>query len=170
MSISDQIADIADQISDLPLATAIRTGSSWRWTFPTIETVHVIAISTVFGSIVMLDLRLLGVGAPGVKVSKYSSELLPVTWTAFALAAATGTLLFISRAPHYVADLQFCLKMGFILLAGLNMLVFQLGVYRGVERWDSQLPPPPAARIAGLISIACWTTVVFLGRWIGFTT
>ena len=163
------LADIAEQIADLPLSTAIRTGSTWQWWFPTIETVHVVAIATVFGSIVLVDLRLLGVSDRGLKVSKFSAEILPVTWTAFALAVVTGSLLFMSKAPDYFVNLQFRLKMLFILLAGMNMAFFQWGIFRKVEGWDVRMPPPAAARAAGLVSVVCWTTVIFLGRWIGFT-
>jgi hypothetical protein len=55
-------------------------------------------------------------------------------------------------------------------LAGLNMAVFHFGAYRHVLEWDSRLPPPPPARLAGALSIALWTLVIFCGRWIGFKT
>ena len=70
----------------------------------------------------------------------------------------------------YIINLQFQLKMAFILLAGINMAIFQFVTFRHVHEWDSQIPPPGAARIAGLISVLCWLTVVFLGRWVGYTT
>jgi hypothetical protein len=159
---------LAEQIADLPLSTAIRTGMSWRWLFPTLEATHVVAIAIVFGSIFLLDLRLLGLGERGIRASKYSAELLPFTWTAFVLAVVTGTLLFMANAPDYVFNLQFRLKLLFIALAGINMAVFHWGIYRRVHDWDARLPPPAAARIAGLLSILCWTTVLVLGRWIGF--
>lgn len=162
------LAGIAEQIADLPLSTAIRSGMSWRWLFPTIESAHVVAIATVFGSIFLLDLRLLGVGARSARTTKYSAELLPLTWAAFALSIVTGVLLFIANAPSYVFNLQFRLKILLIVLAGVNMAVFHWGVYRRVDEWDERLPPPNAARIAGLVSICCWTSIVFLGRWIGF--
>lgn len=162
------LAAWADQISSLPLATAIRTGLSWRWLFPTVESAHVLAIATVFGSILLVDLRLLGLRDTGTRLSKLADELLPITWIAFALAVVTGSLLFIANAPDYVFNIQFRLKMLAILLAGVNMAVFQFGVYRRVAEWDDQSPPPAAARAAGLISLLCWTAVIFLGRWIGF--
>lgn len=162
------LATWADQISSLPLATAIRTGLSWRWLFPTVETAHVLSIATVFGSILLVDLRLLGLRDRGTRLSALSAELLPFTWIAFALAVVTGGLLFIANAPDYVFNLQFRLKMLLIVLAGVNMAVFQFGAYRRVADWDEQLPPPAAARAAGLVSLLCWTAVIFLGRWIGF--
>lgn len=162
------LALFAEQIAELPLSTAIRTGMSWRWLFPTIESAHVLAIATVFGSIFLLDLRLLGIGARITRASTYSAELLPLTWAAFALSVVTGVLLFMANADSYVFNTQFRVKMLIILFAGVNMAVFQWGVYRRVGEWDERLPPPNAARVAAFVSIACWTSVVFLGRWIGF--
>lgn len=162
------LTEIAFRIEELPLATAIRSGMSWRWLYPSIEAAHVVGIAVVFGSILLLDLRLLGVGERAARVSKYAMELLPLTWVAFGLSLVTGALLFIANASSYVFNLQFRWKMLAIVLAGLNMLIFHRGIYRHVHEWDSRLPPPNAARVAGLLSIVCWTSVVFLGRWIGF--
>jgi hypothetical protein len=50
------------------------------------------------------------------------------------------------------------------------MLVFHFGAYQRVAQWDTALPPPPAARTAGTLSLALWIFVLFMGRWIGFTT
>jgi hypothetical protein len=54
-------------------------------------------------------------------------------------------------------------------LAAVNMLAFHFGAFRRVAEWDDALPPPPAARTAGVLSISLWIAVVFFGRWIGFT-
>tara|TARA_R110001599_G_scaffold353880_1_gene601907 strand:+ start:14048 stop:14551 length:504 start_codon:yes stop_codon:yes gene_type:complete len=163
------LIEIAELIKDLPLATAIRTGLVWDWLFPTIEALHVVAISTVFGSIILLDLRLLGMADGPVRVSAYSSDLLPLTWTAFFFAVITGSLMFISRAPEYLVNAQFQFKMALILLAGLNMAFFHWGIFRRIKEWDLQFPPPLRARLAGGISIVFWAGIVFFGRWIGFT-
>ena len=56
-----------------------------------------------------------------------------------------------------------------LLLAGLNMLVFQLVTFRTVGTWDAAVRTPPGARFAGAASLACWLGVVAFGRWIGFT-
>lgn len=165
-----ELIEIAEQIAGWPLSTAIRTGLSWRWLFPTIESVHVVALTAVYGSILFLDLRLLGLAQVGTRVSSYMTELLPLTWIAFVLASITGALLFMANAPSYVVNLQFQLKVALLLLAGLNMAVFHWGVCRRVGEWDAQLPPPAPARIAGLLSILFWTGTVIFGRWVGFTT
>jgi len=141
-----------------------------EWAFPIIETVHVMALATVYGTIAMVDLRLLGITSRGVRMSRLTDELLPWTWTAFLLAACSGSLLFISKADTYWNNLQTRGKFLCMALAGLNMVIYQFGLHRRVAEWDTQLPPPLAARVAGALSLMLWTGVIFFGRWIGFTT
>jgi uncharacterized protein DUF6644 len=139
-----------------------------EWLFPIIETLHVIALTFVFGSILMVDLRLLGIAARSIPVSRLTAEILPLTWIAWGAAAIFGSLLFISNATAYAGNLQFRLKFLCMLLAAVNMAIFHLGAFRRVALWDSG-QPPLSARLAGALSLALWIGVVFFGRWTGFT-
>ena len=152
------------------LAAAMRGEQGWEWLFPIVETLHVISLAMVFGSIVMLDLRLVGATSRNSAVSRLSGEVLPYTWGAFICAVVTGTLLFVSKAHVYFYNPQFQFKFLCMFLAGVNMAVFHFGAYRHVPEWDEKHPPPRAARLAGTLSIALWIGVIFFGRWIGFTT
>lgn len=154
------------QLYDLPLSNAIRENVN---AFPVIESLHVLAVGLVFGTIAIVDLRLLGIAAHRGSARRLTAELLPYTWAAFVLAVITGAGMFISNAPSYVANTQFLLKLVALAVAGLNMAWFHGTTYRRIAQWDEQMPPPRAARIAGLTSLITWTTVIFLGRWIGFT-
>lgn len=140
------------------------------WAFPVIETIHVMALATVYGSIAMVDLRLLGITSPDVRVSKLAGEVLPWTWTAFLIAALSGSLMFISKADTYWNNFDMRAKFLCMALAGVNMLIYQFGIHRRVSEWDVRLPPPATVRLAGALSLMLWTGVVFFGRWIGFTT
>jgi hypothetical protein len=153
-------------LENTPFASAVR--GDWEWAFPNIETIHVLSLALVFGSILMIDLRLLGVTSRNSTVSKLSAEVLPFTWIAFVIAAISGTLLFISNARIYFHNLQFELKFLCMFLAAINMAVFHFGAYRSVLQWDNRLPPPLSARVAGGLSILLWVSVIFFGRWIGF--
>jgi hypothetical protein len=139
------------------------------WAFTTIELVHVFAISLVIGSIAIVDLRLLGIASTKRPLTELAGAVLPLTWAAFALAVMAGSLLFISQAAAYFANTTFRIKMLLIVLAGINMLIFELITMRGVREWDLKPTPPPPARLAGGISLACWVLVVVFGRWTGFT-
>ena len=137
---------------------------------PIVESIHVMAVALVFGTILVVDLRLLGVSSSQRPVTRIAGEMLNLTWAGFVVAVITGALLFTANATTYFDNEPFRWKMLALLGAGVNMLVFQLFTYRGVAAWDKGAAPTPlAARAAGAVSILLWTSVIFLGRWIGFT-
>ncbi len=148
------------------LSVAIREND---YAFPWIESIHVLAITLVVGSIAIVDLRLLGLGSRGRAVTRVTGDVLPCTWTAFGVAAVSGLLMFASNATVYAHNGYFRLKLLLLGIAGLNMLVFQFGVGRDCVRWDAAPRAPLAARIAGGVSLVTWLGVVAAGRWIGFT-
>lgn len=165
------IATLLAGVQDTAVAAAVRGDTAGtEWLFPIVETGHVLALAVVFGSVAMIDLRLLGLSARGASVQKLAREVLPWTWGAFVLAAICGSLMFISKADVYFANHEFRMKFLAMLLAGVNMLVFQFGAFRRVAEWDARQPPPAAARIAGGLSLLLWILVIFYGRWVGFTT
>jgi hypothetical protein len=139
------------------------------WMFPTLETLHVIALVTVLGMIAIVDLRLIGVASRQLAVTKLSRDTLPWVWGAFALAVVTGVGLFVSKATSYVANPYFLWKMAMLALAGLNMMYFNFMTSRTVEHWDLDPSVPFAAKLAGALSLIFWVLVVFFGRAIGFT-
>jgi len=148
-------------------AAAIRAS---LYLFPAIETIHVIALALVFGTILIVDLRLLGLASTARRVHKVEADLLKWTWGGFVVAAVTGLLMFITNAQVYADSLPFRLKLVALALAGLNMVVFEFTTHRSIKDWDDQPRAPTAGRVAAILSILLWTAVIFTGRWIGFTT
>lgn len=138
-----------------------------QWLFPSLETIHVLALAIVVGSIAMVDLRLLGFSSPKVAVTRLSQDTLPFTWAAFVVAVLSGLALFVSNATGYLDAWPMLIKLGLIALAGLNMLLFHRFVYSSVDAWDEGAVPT-AAKIAGGVSLVFWFAVVTLGRWIAF--
>jgi hypothetical protein len=157
---------VFQKLNDSPVSHFIRENVN---AFPWIESFHVLAITLVFGTIGIVDLRLLGYQSHRRSARQLIVELLPFTWAAFAVAVVTGALLFASNAVAYSHNTQFQLKMLAIVVAGINMAVFHVTAYRRIVDWDDRLPPPLTARIAGATSLIIWLLVIFLGRWIGFT-
>jgi hypothetical protein len=160
------LQDLWPALEHMPFALAVRQSDLL---FPWIESVHVLAIVLVVGTVFIVDLRLLGLASRGRPVTQLAREVLPYTWAAYGLAACTGFLLFSSSAVSYVNDLPFRLKMLTMAMAGVNMLVFHFVSYRGVARWDRSARPPLGARTAAGISMACWVAIVVFGRWVGFS-
>lgn len=159
------ILDICTRLEESALGLAITES---EWLFPTIETLHVLALALVFGSIAMLDLRMLGVASRDRGVIQLAEDTLPWTWSAFVVAAITGALMFVSAATSYYDNVPFRIKLVLLALAGINMAVFHFSAWRAVHDWNLTLPTPRAARIAGSLSLAFWVSVVVAGRWIGF--
>jgi hypothetical protein len=154
-------------LEDSGLATSVRNS---LYIFPFLESVHVMALSVVFGTIMVVDLRLLGLASTHRPFTRMSSELLRITWGAFALAALTGSVMFTTNARVYVHNTSFQVKMVLLALAGLNMVVFHLTAGRSVAGWDRARTAPRVGRITAFLSIAVWVAVIFAGRVIGFTT
>lgn len=135
--------------------------------FPTLETAHVIAAAMVVGSILWVDLRLLGLAARTFPISKLNKELIPWTWGAFVIATLTGLGMFITRAAGHLDNPAFQSKLVLLALAGANMAYFHFKVYRHVEHWDSAATTPTPVKAAGFLSLFLWSGVMLAGRWIG---
>jgi hypothetical protein len=166
MSIVDFTAEILKWLETTSLSVFILES---EWAFPTIESVHVIAIALVVGTISVVDLRLLGLASTKRGFTELSGEVLPWTWLAFVVALLAGLLMFISHATEYFGNTAFQIKMLLMLLAGLNMIYFHAITCRNITEWDRSSAIPLGGRIAGGISLACWIAVVGFGRWIGFS-
>jgi len=139
----------------------------YSWWFPFIESIHVVAITLVVGSIVMVDLRLLGVTGLRYPASRITRELIPWTWGAFCVAVVTGIGMFVTRAPVYMENPAFQVKLVLLLLACANMALFQFRTFRNVASWDSATVTPIAARTAGAASLLLWAGILLAGRWTG---
>jgi hypothetical protein len=159
------VHDILLALQNTSFATAIREGDSL---FPWIESIHVVAIVIVVGTISIVDMRLIGLPAHRKGVRRLLKDVLPLTWGAFAVALASGFLLFSSEAVKYAAIFAFQAKMVLLLLAGLNMVYFHIITFRDIHLWDELAKTPRAAKLAGTLSLCLWIGVVICGRVIGF--
>ena len=138
------------------------------WLFPVIETLHLLGMAALVGTIAVFDFRLLGWMLPGQRVSELARRLLPWSWAGFAVQVVTGALLFTSEAVKVYSNPAFRLKMLLILLAGVHALIFHGTIYRGVATGDDSAVLPWRAKVAGFVSILLWIGIVAAGRFIGF--
>ena len=137
------------------------------WAYPAVESVHIVALAVVVGSIVIVDLRLMGLSR-GLSVARLAAHALPWTLAAFAVAALSGILMFTAHAEDFLTNRVFLLKMGLILLAGINAGLLHAGAMRHAAAWDTALPPRRVRLAAGL-SILLWIGVIFCGRLLAYT-
>jgi hypothetical protein len=160
------LVSIVQSIQDSGIAEWMRTSVK---AMPIVESIHVLAAATVFGTIFIVDLRLLGLPNARRPFTRISDEMLRLTWAAFFVALVTGGLMFAANANTYFENTAFRFKMLALLCAGLNMVIFQLVTFRTVGAWDAGARAPFAGRVAGVLSILVWVSVIFFARWIGFT-
>jgi hypothetical protein len=160
------LLSIVQSIQDSGIAEWMRTSVK---AMPIVESIHVLAAATVFGTIFIVDLRLLGLPNTRRPFTRVSDEMLRLTWAAFGVAVVTGALMFAANANTYFENTAFRLKMLALLGAGMNMAIFQRMTFRTVGAWNTDALPPPAGRVAGVLSILVWLSVIFFARWIGFT-
>jgi uncharacterized protein YacL len=139
-----------------------------QYAYPLIESIHVWTMAVFFGSVVMFDLRLLGVTMRKVPVSEVVDRLLPLTIAAFVIMVISGTLLFYAIPLRSYQSIFFRFKMLLMLLAGLNVWLFHSRVYPKVATWDVEGVPPRRARVAGAVSLVLWIGIIFSGRMIAY--
>ena len=138
------------------------------WAFPIVETIHIAAFAIVVGSIVVLDLRLVGLSRR-MPLERLASHVLPWTLGAFALAVLSGLTMFTAHAADYLTNGVFMLKMGLILTAGLNAAILHLGAMQRSGAWDTDAGPPARVRVAAAASILLWIGVIACGRLLAYT-
>jgi hypothetical protein len=139
-----------------------------NWLFPALDTIHSLGIVLVAGTILLVDLRLLGLGLRSIPVPHLVPRIVPATLWGFGLMLLSGGLLFSSEAVKMYHSPAFRIKMILLALAALNALVFHRTVYRDVARWDPASPVPPRARLAGLLSLLLWMAIIAAGRAIAY--
>ena len=149
------------------LATRIRES---LFLFPLIESTHVIGLALVFGTIAIIDLRLLGIASSRRSFQRMASDILKWTWAAFALTALTGSLMFLTNARVYYHNFFFRTKMVLLALSALNMLVFERTAGRTIHKWDQAPSAPAVGKAVAAVSLTLWISIIFMGRLIGFTT
>ena len=138
------------------------------WVFPIIESINVLSITVLAGTIAVFDLRILGVLMNREPVSAIARQVLPWTWTGFALMFVTGSLLSIAEAATNYYNLAFRIKLVLLVLAGLNPLIFHGSVFRKVGDWDLAKTAPLRARVAATCSLMLWAGIIVAGRMIAY--
>jgi len=135
-----------------------------NWLFPVIESVHLIALAVLGGTVVIVDMRLLGLGLKHRSVSEVAREARPWMILAVTVMIATGLPLFLSEPIKCYYSPAFWVKMWTLAAALLYTFTIRTRVTRSerVQNTARQF-------LVGALSIALWFTVAAAGRWIGFS-
>ncbi len=146
-------------------ATALgRVIRNSEYAFPMIEFVHLAALAVIGGAVLVVDMRLLGLGLKKTSVADLARDAQPYVTGSLIVMLATGISLYASEATKCYASAAFWIKMVSLLLA----MVFTYTVKKRVAANDEKTISPAANRLVGVVSLALWFGVAWGGRWIGF--
>jgi len=139
------------------------------WAEPVVETIHVLTLTLFLGFTVLLDLRLLGVSMRRRRVSEVLQELNPWLVGGFLVMIVTGVLLFCGDPVAFYNSIFFKVKMLMLLLAGLNVWLFNATVGRKMAEWEIDAETPGRAKAAAVVSLVLWVAIVAAGRAIAYS-
>lgn len=139
-----------------------------KWAEPIFESVHVLTLTLFLGFSVLLDMRLLGVLLQRRRVSEVLAQLNPWLFAGFTVMIVTGVFLFAGDPVAFYSTIFFRVKMIMLLLAGINVLVFNWTVGRRVEEWDQGASAPLGAKVAAILSLVLWAGIIAAGRGIAY--
>lgn len=156
---------ICQLLYDSQIGTRIRESD---YAFSVIESVHVLFITLLVGTISILDLRMLGLILREIPVTRIARAVLPLTWAGFIVMLTSGLLLFWAEAAKNYFNPAFRVKLVLLVLVGLNPLVFHATVYRRVAEWELEHRSPWRARAAACASLLLWSGIIVAGRAIAY--
>lgn len=130
------------------------------YAYPTLEILHIIGIALIFGTLWVVDMRILGL-MHVFDVNQLAKHLIPWTLAGFLLVALTGLAMFATRAGELINNPAFVIKIGLILAAGTNAALLHA---RGTIMINTIL-----TKVQAVLSIAIWVAVIACGRWIAYS-
>ena len=159
------VYEICQFIQDSQIGTAIRES---QIVFPVVESIHVLGLAVSAGAIVLLDLRLTGLGMRHVMPGQIMHRLKPWYLTGFAIMMLSGALLFWAEAEKLYRSPTFRWKLVFLVIAGLNAAYYEVKYVPKMDGWDGKSSLPSGAKAAGWCSLISWAAVIGFGRWTAY--
>ncbi len=156
---------ICQLLYDSHVGTAIRESDN---AFPIIESVHVLGITLLVGTIALLDLRMLGLVLRPIPITRIARTVFPLTWSGFVVMFTSGFLLFWAEAAKNYSNPAFRVKLILLALVGINPLIFHTTIYRRVHEWEALTISPWRARAAAIASLTLWSGIIIAGRAIAY--
>jgi hypothetical protein len=162
-------APLGQWLATTPLSHGARTAlRGVTWLAPLDETLHILALTTLFATAAALHLRLLGVVGQDRPVGPLARRLLPLTWSALVVLLLTGGLLVLNRPGRYFRSDMFVIKMGLVLLAVAWTVVLQFGFSRDARFWEQTTGRRVLAKSGAAVALVLWSGAIVCGRWIAY--
>ena len=152
-------------LDETPFSVYLRESD---WSFAGIETIHLLALGLSVGTIMWVDLRLVGLAMRRHRASGVLSQLEPWAVGGFALMFISGAFLLLAEPLKAYSRVSFRLKMLMLILAGLNILYFNARVRPKLSGYDEAGVLPWRPRLVGYLSLTLWLGIIVCGRWMAY--
>jgi putative copper export protein len=159
------IATFSAWLEATPLSVFLQTR---EWIIPTVQTIHILSISVVVGSVLMVHLHTLGIAMRSQSSAVLARRFFPWLWVALVVLLLSGSILMAAEPRRSLPNPVFQLKMGLVILAVGLTLLYQGPLRKDPGYWSkSNIRRSNAAGIA-IVSLLIWVGIVFAGRWIAY--
>lgn len=152
-------------MSEQPLSLLIQTNF---WVIPIVQTIHILSLAALFGSSIMMNLRVLGLTGGERTIVQTGQRYLPWVWGGLLTLLISGSILILGEPIRELINPVFWIKMALVLLAVFATLRFQASVRRNAATWDSGQGASRAIRAGAIGMIIFWCVIVVAGRWIAY--
>ncbi|HVO45676.1 MAG TPA: DUF6644 family protein [Steroidobacteraceae bacterium] len=145
-----------------------QTLQNTEWIIPAVQTVHILSVAAVMSSVVMIDLRLLGISGRDQAIRAVAGRFLPYVWWPLPILLASGALLIVAEPARALENPVFIIKMSLLVLAAVLTLACQIPLRRDATYWEHSPARRRTARLIAVLSLPVWIAIVFAGRWIAY--
>jgi Family of unknown function (DUF6644) len=138
------------------------------WAIPTIQSIHIVGIAMVMGSVLMIDLRILGWAGMDQTLRQTTSRFGPWLTGSLWLLLATGILMVIAEPVRELVTLSFWLKMALVAIGTVTAAIFQAALRRHDEQWGDILVHRLSIKGLAILTFLIWACIIVLGRLIAY--
>ncbi|HWN84552.1 MAG TPA: DUF6644 family protein [Vicinamibacterales bacterium] len=138
------------------------------WTIPAIQSVHIVGIALVMGSVLMIDLRILGLAWADQTLRQTTRRFGPWLTGSLWLLLATGLLMVIGEPVRELVTFSFWLKMTLVAIGALVAVLFQRALRRHERQWEDTLVHRSSVKALAIVTFLTWACIIVLGRLIAY--
>ena len=160
------MSQFAEWLSTTSLSVFLQTHNSWA--IPTIQSIHIVGIAIVLGSVFMIDLRVLGWAGMDQTLRQTTNRFSPWLTGALWLMLATGILMVIGEPVRELITFSFWLKMFLVAVGTLVAVAFQKSLRKNEQRWEETLVHRGATKWLAVLTFLIWASIIVLGRLIAY--
>jgi len=163
------VLDLANALAESPLRTAVvYLLGNVPGLPPIVQTIHILSVAAIMGSVVLIDLKVLGLALPSQSLSELARRLMPWTWWALPTLALSGAVFILARPASYVVNPVFRLKFAMLAPAVVLAAVFHRAMAGDSGFWERTRAREIAAKVVAAVSLLLWIGVAMAGRWIAY--